>query len=182
MHDGILSFGRAAIRGAADTLAAAVDTARHPFRLELHDTGDYPMTREESRELVADARAALHDNAGVVYTTPGIDAKLHQVDAGALLVEGRESFAVDAARLIGIPSAMVDAHSTGSTMTYQNLQDTMTSFLHLGLVTYTAPIAARLSLDDITPRGSEVRFAVDDVLGAETLLDPSSAPSREPTT
>lgn len=182
LHEGILSFGATAIRGAAAMLEAAVDTARRPFRLELHDTGDYPMTRAEIRELIADARAAMTDNAGVVYTAPSLEARLHAISTDSLLVAGRESFAVDVARLIGVPSAMVDAHSTGATMTYTNTEQVIRSFLHLGLVTYMLPITARLSLDDITPAGQTVRFDIDDLLAVEQLTDnPPPASPPEPT-
>lgn len=182
LHEGILTFGTAAIRGAAETLAAAVDTAAHPFRLELHDTGDYPMTRDESQALVADARQAMTEGSGVIYTTPGLEAKLHAVSSDQLLVAGRESFAVDVARLIGLPSAMIDAHSNGATMTYSTTADVVQSFLHLGLTLYMSPITARLSLDDVAPRGTEIRFDTATVLGIEALTSPESAPTREPVT
>ena len=177
-HEGILTFGRAAIRGAAETLAASVDAAMHPFRLELHDTGDYPLTRDEARALVSDARQALTDGSGVVYTTPGIEAQLHQINADEARVAGRESFAVDVARLIGVPSAIIDAHSNGATMTYSTTLDVIQSFLHLGLTLYMDPITARLSLDDVAPRGTEIRFESDTVLGIESL---TPTPDREPT-
>jgi len=178
MHEGILAYGGPAIRGAAATLEAAVDTAQHPFRLELHDSGDYPLTRDEARALVSDARTALADGNGVIYTTPGLEAKLHQVTADSLLVAGRESFAVDVARAMGIPSAMIDAHSNGATMTYSTTLDVVQSFLHLGLTLYMSPITARLSLDDVAPRGTEIRFEADAVLGIEKLTE---TPNREPT-
>jgi hypothetical protein len=171
MHEGVLTFGGPTIRGASRTLAAAVDVAEHPMRLELHDTGDYPMIETEARQLVADARAAMASGSGVIYTTPGIDAKLHPVDTGALLVDGRESFAVDVARIAGIPSAMIDAHSRGATMTYSTTADVIEGFLHLGLTLYLTPITARLSLDDVSPRGTEIRFATDPALGAAALVD-----------
>ena len=182
LHEGLLSFGSPAIRGAHALLDAAVDTAKHPFRLELHDTGEYPMTDDEARALVADARAALADGYGVVYTTPGLESKLHSYDTGALLVDGRESFAVDVARLAGIPAAMIDAHSRGATMTYQTTRDVIEAFLHLGLPAYMLPITARLSSDDIAPRGTEIRFDTAAILTPEALVNPAAAPSREPTT
>lgn len=179
IHEGVLSFGAAAIRGANRTLAAAVDVAEHPMRLELHDTGDYPMLDSDARALVGQARAAMADGSGVIYTTPGIESKLHAVDTGALLVDGRESFAVDIARLVGIPSAMVDAHSRGATMTYSTTADVIESFLHLGLTLYMTPITARLSMDDVAPRGTEIRFAVGAVLGPAALVRPDSQPTTE---
>lgn len=179
LHEGICTFAADTIRGASSTMAAAVDTAQHPMRLELHDTGDYPMPRDERRELIAEARAAMASGAGVIYTSPGLESKMHSTDAGALLVDGRESFAVDVARHIGVPSAMVDAHSRGATMTYQNATDALQAFLHLGLTLYMTPITARLSLDDVAPRGTEIRFDVDGVLGA-TALATGTTPVGEP--
>lgn len=178
LHEGILSFGRTTIRGASRTMHAAVDVAEHPLRAEIHDTGDYPMTRDEQRELVAAAREAMASAGGVLFTTPGLETRLHQVDPGAMMVAGRESFAVDIARLVGIPSAVIDAHSQGSTMTYTTVQDVLAHFLHLGATLYMTPISARLSLDDISPRGTEIRFDLDDVLGATAFTEPQ--PQEEP--
>lgn len=177
LHEGICTFGADSIRGAAGIRDAAVDTARHPMRLEMHDTGDYPMTRAEQRELVADAKNAMRETGGVIYTSPGVEAKLHPVSADQLLVAGRESFAVDIARLIGVPAAIIDAYSNGATMTYSTTQDVIAAFLHLGLTLYMTPITARLSLDDVAPRGTEIRFEADAVLGIEALTTP---PVREP--
>ena len=179
LHEGILTFGATTIRGASRTMSAAVDVAEHPLRAELHDTGDYPMTREEQRAIVADAREAMASAGGVLFTTPGLETRLHQVDPGAMMVAGRESFAVDVARLIGIPGAVIDAYSQGSTMTYTTVQDVLTHFLHLGATLYMTPITARLSLDDVSPRGTEIRFNLDDVLGAAALTSPQ--PSEEKT-
>ena len=180
LHEGILSFGAATIRGASRTMAAAVDAAEHPLRLELHDTGDYPMPVSEARELVADARDAMRDGVGVLFTPPNVESRLHAVDTGALVVDGRESFAVDIARVMGVPSAVIDAHSRGATMTYQNTRDVVVHFLHLGVVTYMAPITARLSLDDVSPRGTELRFDAETILGpAELLTDAAPRPTPE---
>ena len=180
-HSGILSFGAATIRGASRTLAAAVDVAEHPMRLELHDTGDYPMTHDEQRDLVSGARAAMADSGGVIYSSPGVEARLHPVDVGAMLVDGRESFAVDIARLVGIPGAMIDAHSRGATMTYSTTADVLAAFLHLGLTLYMQPITDRLSQDDICPRGMEVRFNLDSVLGAAALTQPQKPATEQET-
>ena len=64
-------------------------------------------------------------------------------------------------------------------MTYTTVQDVLAHFLHLGATLYMTPITARLSLDDVSPRGTEIRFNLDDVLGAAALTSPQ--PSEEKT-
>ena len=47
-------------------------------------------------------------------------------------------------------------------MTYQNIIDARKDFMAYSLAPFISAIEARLSMDDLTPRTQEVRFAVDD--------------------
>jgi hypothetical protein len=46
-------------------------------------------------------------------------------------------------------------------MTYANVQDERKQFLTLSLQPYVSAIEDRLSMDDITARGNEVKFDID---------------------
>jgi len=56
---------------------------------------------------------------------------------------------------------MVDAEMI-RTNTYQNVLDQRKEFAAYTLMPFINAIQARFSMDDLTPRGQEIRFAVDE--------------------
>jgi hypothetical protein len=90
-HEGILRFGTKAIRSAAAVETSALDTALHPFRVHLHQTTDEEMSAKDKAELIANARAALYENFGVMFTNSAVTAELMTFDSSQLLVEGRNA-------------------------------------------------------------------------------------------
>jgi HK97 family phage portal protein len=72
-----------------------------------------------------------------------------------------EELAAQIARAMNIPAHMINAEHNRSS-TYQNVLDSRKEFFAYSLAPYISAIEDRLSLDDITPRGQVVRFAVDE--------------------
>lgn len=179
-HEGILAYGATALRRATATQDTSAATARTPFRLELHQTTDDVLTRTEITELVADARAALRQNDGVLYTNRALQAITHPAAAEQLLVEARNADAVDVARMTQVPASLLDATSAGASLTYETRRDRIAEWLDYGLAIYMSAISARLSLDDVVPRGQRVAFELDEFLGPapeDTTAGPPSEPS-----
>jgi HK97 family phage portal protein len=75
--------------------------------------------------------------------------------------DSSEQMAAQIARLLNIPAQMINAEHNRSS-TYQNVLDARKEFLAYTLAPYINCIEDRLSLDDLTPRGQVVRFAVDE--------------------
>ena len=61
------------------------------------------------------------------------------------------------AQLLGLPLYAVSAPSKGSSLTYSNMADNRRDSIN-ALAAWTRTIEGRLSLPDITPRGTEVTF------------------------
>jgi phage portal protein BeeE len=72
-----------------------------------------------------------------------------------------EELAAQIARAFNIPAHMINAEHNRSS-TYQNVLDSRKEFFAYSLAPYICAIEDRLSLDDLTPRGQVVRFAVDE--------------------
>jgi len=72
-----------------------------------------------------------------------------------------EELAAQIARAFNVPAHMINAEHNRSS-TYQNVLDARKEFFAYTLAPYICAIEDRLSLDDITPRGQEIRFAVDE--------------------
>ena len=72
-----------------------------------------------------------------------------------------EEMAAQIARAMNVPAQMINAEHNRSS-TYQNVLDARKEFMAYCLAPYINAIEDRLSLDDLTPRGQVVRFAVDE--------------------
>lgn len=75
--------------------------------------------------------------------------------------DSSEQMAAQISRLLNVPAQMINAEHNRSS-TYQNVLDARKEFLAYTLAPYINCIEDRLSLDDLTPRGQVVRFAVDE--------------------
>lgn len=172
VDDGLLADGARAIRHGSHLIAAAERAAETPTaNLELHQTNDAPMKDDEIKALVETWAAARRGrNGGVAYTNNAIEVREHGSVDPHLLVEGRNAAAVDIARAAGIPAAMLDAAAEASSMTYQTVAGRNRELIAYGLAPFMAAVSSRLSLDDMTPRGTRLRFDTDDFT-AETVED-----------
>ncbi len=161
-HEGVLSYGRQAIRDAQALNAASSKAAKTPSpTLELHQTGGEPLNKADRDDLIALwAGARRGDNGGVGFTSQWLEVKEHKSIAEALLVEGRNAAAVECARILGIAAAMVDATVAKASLTYETQAGRGLEHYGYGLEPYMDAIAARLSLDDVCPRGQRVAFDI----------------------
>lgn len=164
-HEGILTHGDRTIRSAASVERAALEAAQRPFRLELHQTSDTILEDVEVDALITTARTALAEHGGVLFTNSTLQAILHPAAPEQLLVQGRNAAAVDLARLVGIPAALVDATTAGASLTYETTAGRNQEFLDYGLVGYLAAVSSRLSMDDVVPRGQRTAFELEDLIG-----------------
>jgi hypothetical protein len=162
-HEGILRFGERTVRIAADLEQTAADVAQRPFRLELHQTTDTTLTPKERHELVAETRVALAANDGILFTNAAVETKDHLLTSEQLLIGARNGSAVDVARLVSTPAALIDAATEGSSMDYTNLDHRNQLWIDFGLAFYMDPIAARLGMDDVLPSGQRAAFDTSDL-------------------
>jgi hypothetical protein len=174
-HEGILNFAQRTIRGAIDLERTAADVARRPFRLLLNQTTDITLDKAERSAIVGEARKALRDNDGVLFTNAAIEATAIPIDSGALLIDGRNASALDVARDVSMPAAMLDATTQGASLEYATLQGRNQQWIDYGLSLYMAAVSARLSMDDVVPQGQRVAFNDSD------LTSPVASPTGFPT-
>lgn len=170
-HEGILDFGRDTITQAAELEQTAVDVARHPFRLELHQVSGAELTKEQRRDVVRETRTALADADGVLFTNQALETKTHALNSAELLLEGRNGAALDVARHISMPAAMIDATTEGASLEYSTLAGRNQQWIDYGLSLYMDAITARLGMDDVVPAGQRVAFDTTDL----------TAPTENPT-
>jgi len=177
-HEGILNFGAGAIREAKDLADSAAKAASNPAAyINLHYTGDNPLSKTERDDLIATWAAARRgENGGVAYTNKWVEAKEMGTHEAHLLTDGRNAAAVDMARLCSVPAALLDATNAGASLTYETTQGRNAEFIDYGLSLYMDPITARLSMDDVVPRGQSVRF---DTSALRDLAPTPTGPTTE---
>ena len=164
-HEGILNFGSPALSRTIANLDAAANAARNPSAyLELHYTGDQDLTDEQidaHRRRWAEARRG--EFGGVAWTNKVLEVKEHGSHEAQLLIDGRNADAVDVSRLVSSPAAMADATNAGASLTYETTDGRNGEFLDYGVGLYMDAIAARLSMDDVVPRGQRIAFDTTDL-------------------
>jgi hypothetical protein len=161
-HDGILNFGARTLRMALRLDRAAAGRAINPVpAMELHQTSDDILTDDEISQLIRSWEKALTTGAGVAFTNKSIEARPHGAQPEQLLLQGRNASSVEAARLIGVPALLVDAVTPGFSSTYQTVAEQGRALVDHGLAGYMTAIDARLSMDDILPRGVWCEFDPD---------------------
>lgn len=169
-HEGVLNFGGRTLRMARALERSAARFARNPVpAIELHQTDDRKMSPGEISELIsAWARAREGENGGVAYTSRNIEAKPHGLPAEHLLTSGRNAQAIDAARVIGVPADVVDATPEEASLRYTNVEMRGRNLIDYGLAAYAAAVEGRLSMDDVLPHGTTVRWDLSSITAPST--------------
>ena len=194
IHQGILWHGTNAMPE-ANALARAVTTATNTpaATLEIHYTGDRPLSQDEKQSLTAGWVAARKGkNGGVAFTSKNTEIKEHGSFAEHLLIEGRNANAIDLARLCGIPASMIDASIQGSSINYSNAGLRMAELLAFGVLPLLACVTARMGMDDVVPRGTSIGVDAsemveflsklnvqDDNLSAPVTTTPTQLPTEK---
>jgi hypothetical protein len=176
-HEGVLSFGARTIRAAGTLESTAAEVARTPFRIGLHQTSEITLTPAERAEIVAETRRALADNQGILFTNAALEVNEYRLDSSELLVNGRQAAALDVARHMNIPGAMIDAEPTGSSLAYSNPVSRNQQFLDYSLSSYLDAIAAALSMDPVVAAGQ--RTAFDTSAFTTTVAPATGAPTAD---
>lgn len=160
LSDGILNTGTATIRAAIDIQKAAAIAAATPMATGYIKNSGADLPPAEVQGLLAAWKASRNNRSTafltstLAYETVGFSPK------DMMYNEAIQNLATEIARLCNVPPYYVSADQN-TTMTYANVQDERRQFLTLSLQPFISAIEDRLSMDDITARGNEVKFDID---------------------
>lgn len=177
---GILTSGAAAIRTALANIHATRMVAEHPspHMLLADDDGAESLESDEATEML-DALNTAVGTRGMAYLG-GLKIIQYGWNARELqLVEARDADAVEMARLLSIPTHYANAANKGSSLTYSNLADTRRDKID-ALAGWAIPMEGRLSLPDVTPRGTVVKLDAASFVDQVAPTEPP-APPTDPT-
>lgn len=158
--EGLLNIATRTLRGAIDQEDAWTGRARNPIPvIELHVTEEGALTESEITALVtAWSKARRNVDGAIGYTPAGMELKTHGEVKADLMVEGRNAVRTDVGSFLNIRASMLDGTMGVDSLTYTTTEGEKNSFYELDLPFWTDTITARLSMDDVVPRGSRIRF------------------------
>lgn len=160
LNDGILNTGVSTIRAAIDIHRAAAIAAGTPMATGYLKNSGADLPPAEVQGLLAAWKQA-RQNRSTAYLTSTLEYQTVGFSPKEMMYnEAIQNQATEIARLCNIPPYYVSADQN-TTMTYANVQDERRQFLTLSLQPFVSAIEDRLSMDDITARGNEVKFDID---------------------
>jgi HK97 family phage portal protein len=169
IDEGLLVRAGQTIRTCIELEKAALDFARNPApSITLKNTGmDLPADQVQS--LLDRWRDSRRQSGGAVaYLSAAMDMDSVGFSPKDLaMVEAREFQVAEIARATGLPGVLLGASMSG--MTYQNVQAERRGLVDLALQPYMSAIEQRLSMDDVTPRGTSLMFQPNDFLRATPI-------------
>lgn len=159
--NGVLQTGGPIIRTAIDVQNSARVAASTPSPTVVLKNSGADLPEATVRAILAAYKTA-RQNGSTAYLTSTLDLQpVGFSPKDMLYTEALFSLAGECARLMGVPAFMISA-DTNNSMTYQNIVDARREFASYTLAPYYCAIEDRLSLDDITPHGSCVKFNISE--------------------
>ena len=170
LDQGLLLRNGNTIRAALDIEKAAAIAAQTPMPTGFikNNGADLP---DEQVSGIMNAWKLARQNRATAYLTSTLDYQITQFNPKDMgYNEAKQFYALELARACNVPADMVDAQILRS-QTYQNILDRRKEFFAYTLQPFVTAIEDRLSMDDLTPRGQVVRFAVDETFLRGNPLD-----------
>lgn len=163
--EGLLKIASRTIRAGVKIETAVLNKSQNPIpAIELHATTDDPLEPDEVMQLVqAWASARMDENGAIAFTPHNIEVRAHGSTEPSLLIEGRNFLRMDIGAFLGIPAALMDASLSTASLTYSTNEGQRNEFADYTLPYWVEPIQQRLSMDDVVPQGTRVRFDMADL-------------------
>jgi HK97 family phage portal protein len=161
LDEGVLERAGKTIQSAIDINRAASISAATPMSSGiLKNTGADLPSAEVSGLLAAWKRS--RQNNSTAYLTSTLEFQSTQFSPKDMMYnEAIQNLSTEIARAMNVPAYYLSADQN-TTMTYANVTEERKQFFALSIEPYIQAIQARLSMDDISTAGHEVRFAVYD--------------------
>jgi HK97 family phage portal protein len=166
---GVLQTAARTIQSALDLEKAAAVSAATPMPSGYIKNTGADLPEQQVSGLLAQwkqsrqNRSTAYLTSTLSYETTGFSPK------DMMYNEAQQYLATQVARAMNVPAYYISADMNNS-MTYQNILDGRKEFVAYSLQPFICAIEDRLSMDDITPRGHVVKFAIEEsFLRADTM-------------
>lgn len=167
LDEGINHRGGRTIRTAIALEKTALKMAIEPAPSMVLKNNGMNMD-EDQKSLLKTAFARARRESATALIEGDFSLDVMGFDSAQLqLVEARSFATQEIARMMGVGAWYLNAETASAT--YSNVQQERRSFVDFALRPLLHAIEARLSMDDITPRGQYVEFDLDDFLRGNSL-------------
>jgi HK97 family phage portal protein len=166
---GVLQTAARTIQSALDLEKAAAVSAQTPMATSVLKNTGADLPESQVAALLAQWKQSRLNRSTAYLTSTLSVENIGFSPKEMAYVDSIQYSSTQIARAMNVPAYMVSSDMNNS-MTYQNIIDGRKEFVAYSLQPYICAIEDRLSMDDITPRGHIVRFAIEEsFLRADTM-------------
>ena len=159
--EGVLDRSGRTIQAAIDVDRAAALNSANPQPAGFLKNSGADLPPSEVQGLISAWKRARQNNS-TAYLTSTLDYSPVSFSPKDMMYnEAVQNLSTQIARAMNVPAYYLSADQN-TTMTYANVQDERKQFYALSIEPYVQAIQARLSMDDISTSGHEVKFCVSD--------------------
>ncbi len=159
--EGVLERASRTIQSAIDVERAAAQNSANPQPAGFLKNSGADLPAAEVSGLLSAWKRARQNNS-TAYLTSTLDYSPVAFSPKDMMYnEAVQNLSTQIARAMNVPAYYLSADQN-TTMTYANVQDERKQFYALSIEPYVQAIQSRLSMNDISTAGHEVRFAVFD--------------------
>jgi HK97 family phage portal protein len=159
--EGVLDRSGRTIQAAIDVDRAAALNSANPQPAGFLKNSGADLPPNEVQGLISAWKRARQNNS-TAYLTSTLDYSPVSFSPKDMMYnEAVQNLSTQIARAMNVPAYYLSADQN-TTMTYANVQDERKQFYALSIEPYVQAIQARLSMDDISTAGHEVKFCVSD--------------------
>lgn len=159
--EGVLDRGGRTIQAAIDIERATAQNSANPQPAGFLKNTGADLPPNEVQGLIAAWKRARQNNS-TAYLTSTLDYSPVAFSPKDMMYQDAiRSLSTQVARMMNVPAYLLSSEDNQS-MTYSNVQDERKQYFAFSIEPYIQAIQARLSMDDISTSGHEVRFAVYD--------------------
>ena len=159
--EGVLERGSRTIQAAIDIEKASALNSANPQPAGFLKNSGADLPPNEVQGLISAWKRARQNNS-TAYLTSTLDySPVAFSPKDMQYTDSVQSYSTQIARTMNVPAYYLSS-DMNSTMTYANVTEERKQFYSLSIEPYIQAIQSRLSMDDISTAGHEVRFAVFD--------------------
>lgn len=158
--EGVLSRGARTIQAAIDLDKAAATAAATPMPSGVLKNSGADLDPKEVQGLLAAWKSA-RQNRSTAYLTSTLEYQPASFSPKDMMYdEAKQFLSTEICRLMNVPAIYASA-DMNSSYTYTNVLDSRKDFVAYSLQPFISAVEDRLSMDDITAHGNEVKFDLD---------------------
>jgi hypothetical protein len=177
-QDAFLKIGATVVRTGEGIQRGIAGRAKSPIpMIDLHITEPSGMTQPEKDLLRADWVRARNTPEGAVAITPhNLEANVMGSGDEEFLNTARNSQRIDVANMLHVPVGLIDGTTSMASLTYSTQEGRRVEFHDYGLNLWRTVFEARLSQDDVTPKGTRIEIDLSELM---EVPDEGSGPELE---